>query len=493
MRLKIRVIDALLRWVGRGSGGVAMSGPATPVGADVLLDVEGYFWAPNMPERRVRGRLRWGHQVGELQLEQILRVIPNASTDKIACIQGRALLGEQLCLTDCHVRSLDSADVKGLQTWTVNGTLEGIDAPDPVIRGIDVRLAALRPFYGSPHVSVPQRGSEQGRDTLQIQWRSSPEVRVDLGDVELVFDDDWTIDGTASALSLTAHPRLRLLSGRDTSEAELKTILGPVLLFIGVFSGAPAEVRELRLLLVDGREVRSLSGRRPIVTPVGLPRPWLALGNLAPLDRTFPAWISLHEELPRALVMLAEYHRAGPASSWEDRLLYLARFVEQYHRKRHGSLRMPKAEFRARREQVRDRLDGELGTWVDGLIAHGNERRLAERLQELIDDLGDIVADALPDPGLFGQAVTDTRNYYTHYSDYLADRAATGWELVLLTKRMWLVVRALLLRELGFSDAECRALLGFDGQLGWLIASARDGDRDRTGAAASPSQTPDAT
>ena len=167
-------------------------------------------------------------------------------------------------------------------------------------------------------------------------------------------------------------------------------------------------------------------------------------------------------------------------------MLYLARFVEQYHRARHDSLRMPKDLFRARRKEVRDELGGEVGEWVYGLIEHANERRLAERLQEFIDDLGDVVADALPDAAQFGRTVTDTRNYYTHYSGYLETRAASGWELVLLTKRLWVVVRALLLRELGFNAAESRTLLDLDGELAWLIIRAREDNARENGAGSAP-------
>lgn len=410
-----------------------------------------------------------------------MRVVPTASTDRIDTIYGRSLTGEPLCLSDCYVRRLDIAAVQYRQTWTVNATLVGVDKPNPLIRGLEVRSPDLRPFYGSPIVGAPKRGQADGRETVDLHWMSSPEVKVDLGEVKVIFDDDWQITGTASELSLTARPRLRLLSDVDTTEENLSKVVGPLLLMVGVFSGSPVDERELRLILPEGGEARSLSGRRPFVPPLDAPRPWLALGNLAPLERTLPAWLALHKELPRGLIMLAEYHRAGPATPWEDRLLYLARFVEQYHRKRHDSRRMPKAKFRKRREEVRDRLGGELGLWAYGLIEHANERHLAERLQELIDNLGDVVADALPNAAEFGQTVADTRNYYTHYSDHLEAKAAAGWELVLLTERLWVVVRALLLRELGFDAGESRSLLNLDGGLAWLITQARNGNADGDG------------
>jgi len=390
--------------------------------SEALLDVEGCFWAAESPEHRVRGRLQWGRQVGELQLEQLLRVVRLASTDEVDVIHGRSLTGEVLCLADCHVRRLDIAAVQYRQTWTVNATLVGVDRPNPPVRGIEVRSPDLRTFYGAPRTEPPRRRRAHGRDIVDLRWMSSPEIRVSLGGgIEVVFDDDWQITGTASDLSLTAEPRLRVLSDDDATEEELAKVVGPLLVMIGIFSGSPVDHRDLRLALSDGGEARSLNGRRPFVAPVDRPRPWLAIGNLDPLDRTLAAWMTLNEELPRALIMLAEYQRAGAATPWEDRLLYLARFVEQYHRKRRDSLRMPKADFRDRRTRLRDELGGDLGQWAYDLIAHANERSLAERMQELIDELADVVADTLPDANHFGKLVADTRNYYTHYSQYWRD------------------------------------------------------------------------
>lgn len=156
--------------------------------------------------------------------------------------------------------------------------------------------------------------------------------------------------------------------------------------------------------------------------------------------------------------MVAEYTRAGSTTPWEDRLSYLARFVEQYHRARLETHRMDKREFRQKRELVKStlyeaKLD-DLADWTDSLTEHANEKRLAERLQELVEDLGDTVSPVIANPEAWAKAVADTRNYYAHYSDYLQSKAASGFDLVIMTKQLWWVVRACLLREMGFDNAK---------------------------------------
>jgi hypothetical protein len=65
------------------------------------IDAEGFFWADE-PDRRVRGHLRFDGRVA-LALESTLRLVHNASRDKLDVIRGETLLGQPLCLCDCFV------------------------------------------------------------------------------------------------------------------------------------------------------------------------------------------------------------------------------------------------------------------------------------------------------------------------------------------------------------------------------------------------------
>jgi hypothetical protein len=224
-------------------------------------------------------------------------------------------------------------------------------------------------------------------------------------------------------------------------------------------SGDPSHCSRSAAELPDGSEVQELFPQRPIIHENSkTQQPWVPLGNLQPLDHSLTRWYGFAAELPSAFAMVAEYTRAGSTTPWEDRLSYLARFVEQYHRARLETHRMDKREFRQKRELVKStlyeaKLD-DLADWTDSLTEHANEKRLAERLQELVEDLGDTVSPVIANPEAWAKAVADTRNYYAHYSDYLQSKAASGFDLVIMTKQLWWVVRACLLREMGFDNAK---------------------------------------
>jgi hypothetical protein len=409
----------------------------------------------------------------EPQDQNPLEQVVTAGRDEMDVIAGHTVFGEPLCLMDCFVHQMKGAAVQHPQVWTANATLLGVDYPPPQIQGLELRIPSMRGFYGNPLLDAPQEAAAGPRESVTITWQSSPEVAVQLNDTQLVFDDDWELKGSVSDLRLRATPRVRLLSSTPVAATALDHLIGPLMVLIGVCLGRDVDVEETRLLLEDDLQARRLEGWRLVVTPSEELRPWLGIGNLQPYQRTFERWFSLANELPTGLAMLAEFLRAGPATPSEDRLLYLARFVEQYHRARHDSLRMPKTEFRARREQVRDAVGGQLGSWVYDLIAHSNERVLAERIQELVDLHATTLGPTLgPDAESFAQSLADTRNYYTHYSTRLKQKAATGLELIVLTGRLWALVRACLLHELGFPSDKAMEMLSLDPALGWLSRQA---------------------
>ena len=66
--------------------------------------------------------------------------------------------------------------------------------------------------------------------------------------------------------------------------------------------------------------------------------------------------------------------------------------------------------------------------------------------------------------------MTQTRNYYVHYSRGLKKKAADDWPLVLLTKRLAVVVRALMLKELGLTLELVEEALQLDYEWDWLCA-----------------------
>jgi hypothetical protein len=439
------------------------------------IDVEGFFWADN-PESRVRGHLTFDGRVS-LALESTLRLVKDASRDKLGVIYGTTLLGQPLCLSDCFVYEQIIGNVQHRQSWSANKLLVGTHDPEPEVIGVSVTIQDFSLLWGAPDVDL-KKGQRDGRESLDIEWLSRGQLSLTVGELTLEIDDDYEVRGNGAHLELDSAPRIRFKLKDPGPVEPLNQAVGPLLVLANVFLRRPVALLEQHVELPDGSEVHELFAQRPIHQEGGKPQqPWVPLGNLQPLDHSLTRWYEFAAELPSAFAMVAEYTRAGPTTPWEDRLSYLARFVEQYHRKRYDSSRMSKQQFKQKRALVKSTLHAakleELASWTHSLTEHANEKRLAERLQELVEDLGDTAAPVLPNPETWAKAVADTRNYYTHYSDYLQSQAAHEFDLVIMTKQLWWVVRACLLREMGFDNARSIELFSFDSEQAWLVNQQR--------------------
>jgi hypothetical protein len=435
------------------------------------IDIEGFFWADN-PERRIRGHLTFDGRVS-LALESTLRLVKDASTDKLDVIYGTTVLGQPLCLCECFVYEQIMGEVQHRQSWSANKLLVGTHDPEPEVIGVSIMIEDFSQLWGAPHVDLKE-GKRDGRDSLDIRWVARGQLSLAIGELALEIDDDCRVHGNGTRLELDSAPRIRFKREEPGPLEPLNAAIGRLLVLVNMLLRCPVALLDQHVELPDGSEVQELFSQRPILQERGKPpQPWVPLGNLQPLDRSLTRWYEFAAELPSAFAMVAEYTRAGSTTPWEDRLSYLARFVEQYHRARYDGQRISKQQFKQNRSQIKEALVAadlkQLADWNHSLIEHANEKRLAERLQELVEDLGDTVLPVIANSGAWAKAVADTRNYYTDYSDYLLPKAAHDFDLVVMTKQLWWVVRACLLREMGFDNAKSIELFSFDNERAWLV------------------------
>ncbi|HEY3946081.1 MAG TPA: HEPN domain-containing protein [Solirubrobacteraceae bacterium] len=155
-----------------------------------------------------------------------------------------------------------------------------------------------------------------------------------------------------------------------------------------------------------------------------------------------PSFVAAFERFRRenaeAAELLFEYQIFNGAMTPPDRLLYLARFLEAYHR--------------------------------SAVAAKGN---FVQRVIHLLE------GPAAGAAGVFGgtpsdlaEAIRDTRNFYVHYNADDRARSRHGVALDNLADRVWCVVRSVLWSELGLAPEEIERILKTD----WRYERASEGD-----------------
>lgn len=188
--------------------------------------------------------------------------------------------------------------------------------------------------------------------------------------------------------------------------------------------------------------------RAPI--PHDMLLPYMRLEN--EFESLLRRWFDIYAKLENVfdLYFSTRYITTAPQLTF----LNLVHAVEVYHRRRFSGEVAPKAKHRARLREILAVAPDEHKQWLKGVLAYSNERRLSERLAELLALVPEILDPLMPEgAAAFTKSVVDTRNYYTHWSPHLRPRAAHGEELFLLGQRLGMLMQALILRELKFDSA----------------------------------------
>jgi hypothetical protein len=423
---------------------------------ELSLPIEGRFWDPADDSVRVRGRVIWPGRWARLELEEPLRRAPTGSNplqaiqaqgrEEAELIAGRSLTGMPLCLTDCYVTQMKGAEVPHPQRWTAARVFIGASAPPAKVARLDVQLHGLRDFYGDPLLGEFGTVPDGDRDRMTVDWKSSPTVELLFGEVTLRFEDEMQGAGTNDLFTLVARPRIHIVPPQPRTLDELRPEIEYLATLVSFCRGVVVELDELWLVTVDDSRVRCLERLRPLSEHAGeRTDAWLRLGNLTPLPETFGRWRQFCITNANSASMIAQYLRDPPRHMTIDRLLVLARFMEEYTHTSIESGAMPKKN------------DGKRWTFRSVVRFFMDQHSVA---------LGGAMG---PDHGqVFPKAVADTRNYHTHFNPKLAAKAARDLDLVVLIDRMWCLTRAIVLSELGYDDEQVAQMLGNDPHVSWL-------------------------
>jgi hypothetical protein len=103
---------------------------------------------------------------------------------------------------------------------------------------------------------------------------------------------------------------------------------------------------------------------------------------------------------------------------------------------------------------------------IDSLVArlkYGNEHALRKRLFDLIDRMDESTRDIIGiDTGPFVEAIRNTRNYFTHWSEELKDDALQDYELVKAVEKLRVIASVVLFMELDMARDEINEAISKD-------------------------------
>jgi hypothetical protein len=230
--------------------------------------------------------------------------------------------------------------------------------------------------------------------------------------------------------------------------------------------GAPSTVTSLRVsrkdLLGPGDRRAEAEVEMPKVFPPpgGRTRAPAMLFTVQELDfaERVPGWLALVDRLDAPCNLLFGLQYAPPSYA-EYRLLTAVAAAEALHRRLFpGKTRSPNATFVAMTKAILSAVPQEQRKWLKDELRWANQPKLRDRLMDLLELAGPAMAGVAPDYRSWSQKVARVRNDLTHW-DPGQPIKLNGAQLFWLANAVAAVVKVCLLRELGFGENDCAALL----------------------------------
>jgi hypothetical protein len=177
------------------------------------------------------------------------------------------------------------------------------------------------------------------------------------------------------------------------------------------------------------------------------------------LNCALDTWLRFEGDERRATSILVSLS-GGQSLPLDLKFLAAAQALEALTRVGARECELDDDEFNRRCRIVRESIaDAKVRKWADRKLEHSNTRAASELLCDLLTYIGGYADSLAKDQSRFVDDIRDNRNFYTHRDDRRADRVLDGEELYNLTEGILLLLKATVLRRLGFSPEETAATM----------------------------------
>ncbi|HCH54551.1 MAG TPA: hypothetical protein DE109_13940 [Aeromonas sp.] len=171
----------------------------------------------------------------------------------------------------------------------------------------------------------------------------------------------------------------------------------------------------------------------------------------------FNNWVNAYEHLSPALNLYFST-KTGAQKFLDGKFLALAQGLETYHRRTSSETLMKPEEFETLVAKILEGCPEEHADWLKGRLIHGNEINLGKRIKKIIEPFKEHLGST-KDRSKLLRKIVDTRNYLTHYSEFLKENSANGRELLILCQKMEVIFKLHFLKVVGFTNKEINSVV----------------------------------
>ena len=182
-------------------------------------------------------------------------------------------------------------------------------------------------------------------------------------------------------------------------------------------------------------------------------RPLLNFAKPDPSQFTIPLsnWLKKYSELKIITDLYSDViYREGNSPTVQ--FLLLVQACEHYHSIRFNNNLETKETYNLKVKEVLNSIDKKHKVWLNDAVRNANNKTLKIMLTELFADNILIFKSVISDIDKIVQKIGDTRNYYTHFNKALKHKISVGEELNFLIAILLLLLKSIILKELGIDQ-----------------------------------------
>lgn len=444
------------------------------------FEYKGQWWLPNEPEKAISGTLRYTHRDGA-----VLDLIGSfASIGEMRemlgplVILGTSSNGKDISLHDCFQIQVQTS-YPGLTTssYFADMTFVGAhlqEAEDVSFRSMNVRFSHFDEWVNVSGFKIEHTEEED----VVIRYRRPDDIRFAVGDdytIAIIITAKFPILPFQNRASIEQQTIARIEATHETSLEEYRRVIQHLQDFLCLAVREPVCV-----LNMEGETEANKMNDIAYYPPVGIfyPSPYISEAREALLRSDM---LLTYQDIRGDLEVMLEnwFEKAdvlkpicglyfgmlgNPHLYLEHQFLSLVQAAEAFHERIYGGRYLPDSEYEALVytslvNAIPD-VNQDLRESLTNRLRYGNEYSLRTRLNELLNECGEIVPQLLGNRKGFVNKVVNTRNYLTHYDQQLYKRSASGTDLLALTKKLRILLEVCLVTQTGLDSNKARDLFG---------------------------------
>lgn len=454
----------------------------------------GYFWLPSNEERRIPGTLTIADG-GDIELEVVglfgsgleafheagnfQRIVGHVEKDGFVTLEG--------CFYTRKNISFGGVSKSTLRVHAVFAGAAFGQGEQVLLNTLQFSVEGLDEWLGITGIGANLQAEEL---RLTITYTPPKEISIDLDNgMKLVITFLWTAPKIPclTEAKVTQKAYLRLISDEMRHFEEFRSIAHKLTTLLCFAINRTVSLEEVAATSEDLQQ--DIGNGRKRCLPIKVYYPSLPFSDGKPkiashmmlfrfanikddFECVINSWLDAYETFEPALNLYFA-SITGAHRYVDHKFLSLAQGLETYHRRTSDATCMGEAEFRDLVDCLLEQCPEKRKEWLKGRLKYCNELSLARRLKEIIEPFKKHFGNS-KDRERFVRNVVDTRNYLTHYDDFLKMQACSGTELFTLYQKLEACFQLVLLQVLGFSNDDIEHIL--EEHLAWKLHTKQDFD-----------------